>query len=48
MKMKTQEMIQLLNTAKEDDEQLDELGDYISDLADDEKKVDAGVIEAFF
>jgi hypothetical protein len=48
MKMKPQEMIQLLNTAKEDDEKLEELGDYISELADDEKKIDAGVIEALF
>ena len=46
--MKAQEMIQLLNTAKEDDQRLEELGDYISDLADDEKKVDVGVIEALF
>jgi len=41
-------MIQLLNKAKENNEQLEELGDFISELADDEKKVDVEVIEALF
>jgi hypothetical protein len=48
MKMTEQEMVQLLNTAKEDDEKLEELGDYIGELADDDKKIDASVIEALF
>ena len=48
MKMNAQEMIQLLNKAKENNEQLEELGDFISELADDEKKVDVEVIEALF
>jgi hypothetical protein len=48
MKMNAQEMIQLLNKAKEDNEQLEELGDFISELADDEKKVEVEVIEALF
>jgi hypothetical protein len=48
MEMTAQSIIQLLSTAKEDDERLDELGDHISELADNEKTVDEGVIEALF
>jgi hypothetical protein len=48
MKMTAQEMIRLLDTAKENDEKLDELGDYLCELADDDKKIDVGVIEALF
>jgi hypothetical protein len=48
MKMKPEEMIQLLNTAKEDNEKLEELGDYLCELADDDKKIDSAVIEALF
>jgi hypothetical protein len=48
MKMTVQEMVQCLNTAKEDDEKLEELGDYVSELADDDKEVDTSVIEALF
>ena len=48
MKMKPEEMIQLLNTAKEDNGKLEELGDYLCELADDDKKIDSGVIEAIF
>jgi hypothetical protein len=48
MELTSQEIIQILNTAKEDDERLDELGDKISELTDNEKTVDKGVIEALF
>lgn len=46
--MKPEAMITLLNTAKEDDEKLEELGDFIIELVDDGKNVDIGVIEALF
>ena len=48
MGMTPQAMIQLLSSAKEDDERLEEIGDSVAELADDEKKVDVGVIEALF
>jgi hypothetical protein len=48
MKMTPQSMVELLDTAPESDERLEELGDYIADLADEEKKVNVEVIEALF
>ncbi len=48
MVMKPKSMISVLNTAKEDDERLEVLGEYIIELADDDKKIDAGVIESLF
>jgi hypothetical protein len=48
IEMKPESMIKLLNTAKEGDERLEELGEYIIELADADKKVDVGVIESLF